>query len=291
MRLAVVASGLVLLLGGCGSDPTVVSGTSPAGITPYDGPLSLPVDHADDASVLARSGAAGRALECSGKAYDGGGGDYDSGLESAQGSPEAALENYFHEEGWAATWGMPSHGYRIERRDDHRVLFSYDVDGRTRAAVVVADSVEDWKHHTGWGVEGWARCDPAEFPAAFTDGLALAVWTDATGARVPVTTVTSWQGPEHCDWQDITFLEIGSEANGRGKEEYLRDTTGELGRWLDGSYDAHATLPTDATDTGWRHDGRGLWKVPDRSAAYLVDLADPTDVERWPASTEPIGCD
>lgn len=45
--------------------------------------MSLPADYADKATVLERSGAAGRALECDGMPYSGGGGDYvDGGLES-----------------------------------------------------------------------------------------------------------------------------------------------------------------------------------------------------------------
>jgi hypothetical protein len=287
MRDLVVVGSALLVLAGCGSAPVVVTGET--GTAPYDGPMSVPVDHSDKAGVTARSGAAGRALECAGTPYDGGGADYDSGLASVQDDAASAVENYFHEDG--AGWAMPSHGYRLEREDDGRVLFSWDVDGRTKAALVVADSVQDWKHHTGWGVEAWAQCDPAELPADVTDGLALDVWTDASGARVPVTTVTSWPGPEHCDWQDITFLEIGSTATRSAREEYLRDTQGELAGLLHGAYDAHASLPADAVDTGWRHDGRRLWRVPDRSAAYLVSLDDPADVERWPASTGPIGCD
>lgn len=288
MRRALAGVCVVVVAAGCGSAPVVVTGT-PAP-TPYDGPMTLPVDHDDEASVGARSGSAGRALECTGAPYDGGGADYSGGLETAQHSPEAALTDYFNEEG--VVWGMPSHGYRVERRDEGRVLFSWDVDGRTKAAVVVADAVRDWKKHTGWGVQAWALCDPAELPASFTDDLGLAVWTDQSGARVPVTTVTSWAGPAHCDWQDITFLEIGTSPHRFGAaQEYLRDTHGELADSLRGEFDAHASLPKDATDSGWRHDGRALWLVPDRGAAYLLSLDDPTDVERWPASKEPIGCD
>lgn len=286
---SVALGALAFLLAGCGSAGPVVVRADPT-VVPYDGPMTLPLDHSDDAGVAARSGAAGRALECAGTPYDGGGADYgDSGLESVQKDAERALRNYFEEEG--VSWGMPADGYRVERRDGDRVLFSYDVGGHTKAAVIAADHVRDWRKHTGWGVESWAQCDPAEFPAEFTDHLELSVWTDAAGNRVPVTKVTSWRGPEHCDWQDITFLEIGSEATQPTDEEYLRDTSGVLADFLDGAYDAHAVLPARATDTGWRHGGRELWLVPDRSAAYLVSTDDPTDVERWPASTRPIGCD
>ncbi|HET6166811.1 MAG TPA: hypothetical protein VFE07_08285 [Marmoricola sp.] len=286
MRSLVAVGGVVLVLSGCGSQSPVVTGETVA--NPYDGPMSLPLDHSDDATVAARSGAAGRALECDGPPFDGGGGDYDSGLASTQSSAEHALSNLFDED--SPTY-PPHEGYRVERRDGGRVLFSFDVGGRTKVAFIASDDVRDWKHHTGWGIESWAQCDPAELPDSATGSFAVDVWTDASGARVPVSTVTSWPGPEHCDWQDIIFLELGSDASGSAQQEYLRDTRGKLADLLDVTYEADATLPKGATDTGWRHDGRELWLVPDRSAAYLVRVGDATDVERWPASTQPIGCD
>lgn len=291
MRPATVLCALALVLGGCGSASVVVEGN--AVDAPYDGPMSLPMDHSDEAAVLARSGAAGRALECVGTPYDGGGADYvDSGLESVKGTAEDALENYLDEEG--VDWAMPTQGYRVERRDDDRVLLSYDVDGQTKASFVVADGIRDWKHHRGWGVEAWALCDPAELPAALTDGRGFEVWSDVAGNRVPVTRVISFQGADHCDWKDITFLRMGDQpqaVDADALEEYVRDPQGTLARSLEGAFDDHARLPADATDTGWHRDGRELWRVPDRSAAYLVSRDDHTDVERWPASTQPIGCD
>lgn len=288
MRSIVAAAGLALAVSSCGTQSPVVNGEHEPVASPYAGPMTLPRSHADNASVLARSGAAGRALECTGKPYDGGGADYESGLASTQSSAEQALRNVFEEDSPAYP---PHEGYRVERRDGGRVLLSFDVGGRTKVAFIASDDIRDWKHHTGWGIESWAQCDPAELPEGATASFALDVWTDAAGARVPVSKVTSWPGPEHCDWQDITFLELGSDASGSAKEEYLRDTRGELAHFLDGSFDAHATLPKGATATGWRHDGRALWLAADRSAAYLVSVTDATDVERWPASTQPIGCD
>ena len=64
-----------------------------------------------------------------------------------------------------------------------------------------------------------------------------------------------------------------------------------LAQYLSTTYLGDASLPGDAEDTGFHRDGRELWLVPSREAAYLVDLDDPADVERWPASTQPIGCD
>ena len=274
-----------VLVAGCGSeDPVGSSGPADQPANAYDGPMHTAVDDADGTTVMGRSGAAGLALECAGEPYAGGSGDYvDSGLESVQDDPDAALTNWLDE----AFVQLPRDGYRVEREDDGRVLLSYDVDGRTRIAVIVADGVSDWKGNEGWGVETWAQCDPAELPAAVTEAFGIGVWTDAAGHRVPVTRVHSSAGPEHCDWQDITFLTVGSRPD---DQQYLRDTSGELRRWLTTTFDDHATLPRDATDTGFERDGRHLWLDADEQAAYLVATDDPEDVERWPAAKERVAC-
>jgi hypothetical protein len=252
--------------------------------SPYDGPMSLPRDHGDEATVLERSGAAGRALECSGDPYAGGGASYDSGLESVQTSAAAALSNLFEAD---YVGDVPKDGYRVEREDDGRVLLSYDVGAQTKTAFIVSDNIKDFNGDKGWGVEAWAECDLSEFPAKVTDTLGIDVWEDASERRVPVTRIRSFQGAEHCDWQDITFLHLGPDRDG---DEYVRDPRGELAELLRTTYDGSATLPTDATNTGFRRDGRELWLDANHDAAYLVSLKDAKDVERWPASDEPIAC-
>ena len=282
MHHAVVAISIIMLSAGCGASTAVVQGEPVP--QPYTGPMRVAQDFADDATVLERSGAAGRALECDGAPYNGGGGDYRDGLESVQGSPQEALENWLEREGFGL---LPDTGYRIEREDDDRVLLSYDVEEGTKVAVIAADGVRDYNDDEGWGVESWAQCDPAELPGRVTDALGIGVWEDASGNRVPVTDVHSFSGPEHCDWQDITFLVVGPEEKA---DQYLRDTTGALAELLRTAYAADATLPADATDTGLRRNGRQLWLDADGRAAYLVSVDDPADVERWPAAKEPIGC-
>lgn len=282
MRHVVLAVATAVLGGGCGSS-TVLSDAEPVDSS-YRGPVYLPMQHRHNASVLDRSGAAGRAVECDGDPYDGGGADYDSGLVSVQGSATQALENFL-EEGLSAQ--VPSGGYRIEREDDGRVLFSYDVGGQTKVAFIAANRVRDYNDAKGWGVEAWAQCDPAELPTDVTEALGIQVWQDQIGARVPVTQVWSFQGPEHCGWQDITFLVLGAE---RDAGQYVRDTAGELADFLRTTYDDDAKLPKGATDTGFRRDGRELWLGPRSKAAYLVSAKNPQDVERWPAAKDSIGC-
>ena len=94
-------------------------------------------------------------------------------------------------------------------------------------------------------------------------------------------------GSAHCDLHDDSFLTVRDDASPAG---YVRDDDGEFADLTRTSWSDTATLPPDAEDTGYRREGRELWLVPDGEAAYLVDADDPSDVERWPAFEEPIGC-
>ena len=266
-----MAVSALLLTAGCGE--ATVTGVSRVS-APYDGPMHVEVVH-DHPDVLKRSGAAGLALECDGKPYGGGGGNYDTGPETVESGAVDAFGAWVEESGVT----MPDEGYVVERDDGDRVLFSYDVDGETKVAAIAADGMRG-DGRTGWGVEVHASCDPSELPARVTEALGVGVWAE-DGRRVPVTTVRSGQGAEHCDWQDITFLSLGEPPD---ETQFARDTEGEL----IAGYDAGSRVPAGATDTGFEREGRRLWTTDD--AAYLVSTDDPDDVERWPVATEPIYC-
>lgn len=269
VRIVIVIALAAVLFGGCGSE---VIDRSRSATPPYDGRLD--------------AGAAVGALECDGKTpYRRGAGVYDDGLAKVQESAEAALDNYMRESG--LSFSAPADAYAVEREQDGGVLFSYDVDGRTKVAIFAADGVRDWNDDEGWGLRAWAQCDPSELPPDVTDDLNIGVWEDESGRRVPVTGVHSFQGAEHCDWTDITFLLLGPEKRA---DWYVRDTGGDLSNLLQTTFSGEATLPADASDTGLRREGRQLWIAPDKQAAYLPSLDDPQDVERWPAAKQPMGC-
>lgn len=275
---------LALILGAtpaCGAATTSAVDPAPSTVDhPYDGPMSVE-RHPDNPDPAKRAGAAALALECSGTIYAGGGGDYaDGGLESVQRDAAAAFENFAAEED--GTYPGPGEGFVVERTDGDRVLLSYDVGQETKVAVIAADGIRDYNDDVGWGVETWAQCDPAELPADVARELGHVVWEDADGDPVPVTTVTSYRGPEHCDWQDITFLHLRDQT-------FLRDTRGVLAELLTTTWSDDVDLPAGATDTGFRHDGRQLWLAGDASA-FLVSTSDASDVERWPATRDGIGC-
>lgn len=182
MRRTLTTLAGLFVLTGCGTSSLVVTGEPVQ--EPYAGPMRLPVDHGDEASVLERSGVAGNALECDAEPYAGGGGDYDSGLASTQYSAESALENYFSEEFFLP---LPTDSYRVEREDDGRVLFSYDVRDQTKVAFIASGSIVDFNGDESWGIETWAQCDPSEFPASVTDALGSRFGTTrlATESRSP----------------------------------------------------------------------------------------------------------
>ncbi len=108
----------------------------------------------------------------------------------------------------------------------------------------------------------------------------MGAWTDAEDTRVPDSTVYAFHGFEHCGTEDVWQIGLG--------RDWLapeRDRGGEL--FIRGKGDA--SLPTDATDTGFRNDDIQLWIAADRSAAYLV-FEDRT--ERWPSTTiDVLSCD
>lgn len=267
MRIVIAIA--AVLLAGCGS---VVVERGQSATPPYDGPLE--------------AGAAVGALECDGKTpYRRGEGVYDDGLATVQESAEAALDDYMSESG--LSFLTPSDGYAVEREQARRVLFSYDVNGRTKVSVLAADGARDWDGDEGWGVRAWAQCDPSELPPDVTDDLNIGVWEDGSGRRVPVTRIQSFQGAEHCSWTDITFLRVRGEPKA---DWYVRDTSGEFSGLLRTTFANDAALPKGATDTGLRRDGRQLWIGPDEEAAYLVSLDDAEDVERWPGARQRIGC-
>jgi hypothetical protein len=98
----------VVLVAGCGPANPVGADDAPA--SPYDGPMSMPIDSADDATVMEQSGAAGQALECDGEPYRGGSGSYHDGLATVQSTAERAIDNYLIEDGLVLllpTEGLP----------------------------------------------------------------------------------------------------------------------------------------------------------------------------------------
>ncbi|MFI2433399.1 hypothetical protein [Streptomyces sp. NPDC018693] len=279
--LVVVTVLAAVTTGACtddGREGMVVQGTPPA--TPYSGRLDIPAREQDEYSqeaIRQASGAAGRALECDTGIFHGNGPD---GWNESDGgdTPEDGLALYFD----LFTPQVPRQGYRVERREADRVLYSYDVGGRTKVAVVVA---KDQRDRPGWGPETSASCDPAELPEGVGDDEWYEIWTDSDGRRLPVAEIHTSTGPEHCNWQSARFLDLGRHPDRR---TYVRDPHGVLARdMLTTPYDGDARLPADARDTGYRHQDWQLWLTDDPTTAYVRT---PDGVEAWPALREDVAC-
>lgn len=276
-RVAILAAGLLLSAcatssgSGPGGDPSgpPVSTPGPAAHS-YSGPLYLP--HAGGAHPDA--GAAGQVVDCT---TWGGGGSvrsavYEDGAMTER--PQQAL----YEQG---IFDGPQGGLRIAANTSDRVLYVLEVAGVVKEAVIVHDGpATAGAGGPGWYVESWAVCDASELPLEYTDSIGLQVWTDAAGQPAPTTTIQSWRGPEQCDWQSMTFLSLGEVT-------YVRNPEADLSEFFGRPYRAHADLPPDALDTGYRRAGVELWLSADKQLAYVGTR---TDLEAWPRTIKPLLC-
>lgn len=252
MRLLLAS---LMLVAGCGGG-TLAAGT-------YDGPLA----------EKGRQGAAHRVVGCDGPTTGGNNypGEYDNGALSDD--PETALRTAVHE--YLIT-GVHE-GYDLVREDGDRALFTFTHDGRVVQAAIVRDG--EAFGDEGWYVESWARCDYAELPPSIASQDDVEVWSDARG-RVSTRTVRSSPGPEHCDWQDMTFLSVR-------KVTYVSDVPREYARSFDASYARDARLPGNAVDTGFHRGDDHLWLSADGTRAYVGDR---TSVDVWPRAKNTFGC-
>lgn len=197
------------------------------------------------------------------------------GLLDGTGSPDKAVKQFLEEYPNAS----PGDGYRRERTSGERVLYSFDVQGRSKVVIVVVNDRSPKTPMDGWGAESFAACDPSELPPSRDAEFDVQVWRDRTGQRVNTDVVTSYQGAEHCGWESVTFLQLGQTM-------YLRDPDGVFARGLvRTTYQDNSSLPGAAQDTGYHRAGQRVW-VADDSAYIVTD----TTVERWPGTTRIIGC-
>ncbi len=264
--LLVVVAGL---LGGCGDDADGLD--LPRADQQYDGPLHL---------AGGRFGAAGRVVECDHGPTAGGsesGGVYAEGATSD--TVEQALETARSE---GMFLEMPEVELEVAKSEDDRVLLTYSSDGAVKAALIFHDGpATEGAGGDGWYRESWARCDFSEFPDDVAQTyFGYEIWTGPDGVPALTTDIVSYPGPEHCDWQSMTFLTLDD------RRTYVRHPLAEVRRFVDGEFVASMKLPAEAVDTGYRRDDNRLWLSPSGDRAYV---GQPGDVEAWPRSH--TGCD
>lgn len=273
----------VVFLAGCGGDAAVetagVGDRSAVGPEDASAPtvalFAQPV--ADDPDPARRAGAAAGYLDCDFGIADGGW-SQDFGPPGSAPNAPGAVEAFVRE----GLFLLPRSGFLHSGTDESRRLYTYSFAGQVRAAVIVADASEvPLDAGSGWVVETFASCDPAEFDPSLDGELGVEVWQDADGRRVPVSVVRSAPGPEHCGWESVTFLTV--EGNG-----YVRDPDGVFSADFEvAEFDGDAELPVDAVDTGYSLAGQRIWLAADGSVAFVVE---PDRVEAWPSPGEPFGC-
>ena len=108
--------------------------------------------------------------------------------------------------------------------------------------------------------------------------------------------MVSYDGPRHCDWESVTFLQlawppgrVAPPEGAPGVRQYLRDPNEVLAELSAPGGFGRAALPAEARDTGYRHGGYHLW-VSSSDANRFVYVAGPGGVERWPRATQLIAC-
>lgn len=280
-----LALAVVLAMTGCASasDGVRIAGSPTADRTPYAGSLTPPPQTAAD-----RPGAAGVVVRCSSTPAGGSAASPYTGGAVAT-TADGALDVASGE----GVFDLATRSLARERTEHDRVLFTTSYHGIARQAVVVrrgpagpgagadADGL-------GWYVESWARCDLADFPDAVSEAYGVQVWSDRDGDRVPTTTVVSSSGPEHCGWQEMTFLELdGGAIGGSGGETYVDRPSADLAGYFGAEAEAHLALPADSVETGYHLGARRLWLAPGHAVAYV---GTPEDVAAWPRETRQVGC-
>ena len=255
----------------CGED--VAGSPEPAEVT-YDGPLYLEPAEAKHP----KAGAAGDVVKCRNWGT-GGFSRQDVYSEGATAdSPDKALIAARSE--WL--YDGASEGLQRAKEEKDRVLYVLPVNGVWKQALIVRNgAATEGTGGDGWYLESWARCDYSELPRDYTESIGLQIWTDSTGRPASTKVVESWTGSEHCDWQSMTFLNLGKDR------VHVRDPQPELDEYFAEPYREHVEVPADAVETGFSRDGRYLWLSSDEARAFVGTKL---DAEAWPRTIQQLGC-
>ncbi len=252
------ATGLLLALIGLGA-------CAPASPSPGEqgsaGPSPLP--------------AALELLDCDGPPSDMGGiGPF--GVVTLGSTPAEALASWLADPAFV----VPINDWELNGTAGDRAVFVYRAAERIKIVAVFSTATTE----PGEGIFGLAElraCDEAEFGPDAVFATGDRVWTNEAGLIL-----RDAPGPAHCGWQHARLLHIGIDF--ADLRQYIGDPLGIMPTdSLLEPYDGDATLPDDASPSGYRSKELELWLVPDGRAIFVLG---PGRVELWPRSDPPIGC-
>jgi hypothetical protein len=118
-------------------------------------------------------------------------------------------------------------------------------------------------------------------------------WVDGRGSTVHEHVVSTYPGADHCEWESAVFLHLGWPLGTKEKinagRQYVRDPKGLFPEDVSVPLDLDATLPADASYTGYHRGEAQLW-LSASEAKEAVFIVQGNNVERWPRTTETIAC-
>ena len=107
------------------------------------------------------------------------------------------------------------------------------------------------------GTDDQSQPPPSPYAGSWQDRSGKPVPDGAKGGRL---VMVSYDGPRHCDWESVTFLQlawppgrVAPSEGARNVRQYLRDPNGVLAELSAPGGFGRAMLPADARDSGYRH--------------------------------------
>lgn len=97
-------------------------------------------------------------------------------------------------------------------------------------------------------------------------------WADASGHTLPES-----PGSEHCEMEEMTFLFYDDTQYVRDPGNELEESQGQVAQ----NWDGDASMPDDASFTGFKKGEAELWRSPSVRAVFVKT---PSTVELWPES-------